>query len=64
MTQQQLDRAVARATGETVETIQRRGFGILIVPRQHLRPRDGGAQAGAKPSKPKNPNVQQLRQAA
>lgn len=41
MTQHQLDRAVARATGETVETIQRRGFRFVPMPRRnrHWRPR-------------------------
>ena len=35
MTQAQLDRAVARATGEHVETIQHRGFSAVTV---RLRP--------------------------
>ena len=39
MNQQQLDRAVARATGESVETIQRHGFIPIIV---SVRPRRRG----------------------
>lgn len=31
MTQRHLDRAVARATGESVATIRRRGFGLAAV---------------------------------
>lgn len=38
MNQNQLDRAVARATGETVETIQSRGFSFLPCPVQRCRP--------------------------
>jgi hypothetical protein len=34
MTQRELNRAVARATGETVETIARMGFSPLRVPFQ------------------------------
>lgn len=32
MTQKQLDRAIAQATGESVSTIRHRGFGLIIVP--------------------------------
>jgi hypothetical protein len=38
MNQYQLDRAVARATGETVETIQTRGFSFMPCPIQRCRP--------------------------
>jgi hypothetical protein len=31
--QNNLDRAVARATGETVERIQRMGFRLMVMPR-------------------------------
>jgi hypothetical protein len=45
MTQHQLDRAVARATGETVETIQHRGFSFCaarpVLPRTRHKPRFG-----------------------
>lgn len=41
MTQSQIDRAVARATGESVELIQRRGFSLhsMPVPLRRLRRR-------------------------
>jgi hypothetical protein len=39
MNQQQLDRAVARVTGESIETIQRHGFIPINV---NLRPRRRG----------------------
>lgn len=32
MNQRELDRAVARATGETVDRIQRIGFNLLVMP--------------------------------
>ena len=32
MTQAEIDRAVSRSTGETMETIKRRGFSILPLP--------------------------------
>jgi hypothetical protein len=44
MTQTQLDRAVARATGENVETIQRLGFSPVRPPQRfnpRLYPRPG-----------------------
>jgi hypothetical protein len=37
MTQNDLNRAVARATGETIDRIQRMGFGLIIVPRHSAR---------------------------
>ncbi len=33
MTQQQLDRVVARRTGESVRFIHRRGFQLIVVPK-------------------------------
>lgn len=42
MTQSQIDRAVARATGESVGLIQRRGFSLQNLPvplRRHRRRR-------------------------
>jgi len=39
MTQRELDRAVARATGETVAEIRRRGFSLLKGPRVLTRHR-------------------------
>jgi hypothetical protein len=63
MTQSQINREVAHATGETVEFIRQRGFGIVIVPRQQDRPRGNGGQTQAKQSKPV-PAVQQPRTAA
>jgi hypothetical protein len=33
MNQTNLDRAVARATGETVERVQRMGFSLMVMPR-------------------------------
>ena len=44
MTQNQLYREVAQATGESVNFIRQRGFGIIIVPRRRSRPRRGGAR--------------------
>jgi hypothetical protein len=32
MKQADIDRAVARATGETVEEVRHRGFGLIITP--------------------------------
>jgi hypothetical protein len=48
MTQPQLDRAVARLTGETVETIQCRGFTYVPSPkrRRHRHPRRRHARTG------------------
>jgi hypothetical protein len=45
MNQNQLYREVAHATGETVNFIRKRGFGIVIVPCQRNRPRRRGARA-------------------
>ena len=52
MKQSQINREVARATGESVEFIRKRGFDIIIVPVPRNRPRRGGAQAIANRSKP------------
>ena len=38
MTQQQLELAVARATGETLAVIRRRGFGLLDPPQVTFEP--------------------------
>ena len=53
MTQLQLDRAVARATGETVETIQKRGFSFQPMPqrKRNWRPRRRQARSFTKQSK-------------
>ena len=40
MTQQQLDRTVARKTGESLRTIRHLGFGIEAGPPQDLEPED------------------------
>jgi hypothetical protein len=40
MTQQQLDRTVARKTGESIHTIRHRGFSIQAGPPQDLEPED------------------------
>ena len=61
MTQNQLNREVAQATGETVEFVRKRGFGIVITPRRRFRPRGGGAQASVK--RPVKPTIQQLKAA-
>ena len=36
MTQQQLDRSVARRTGESVRFIHRRGFHLIVVPERAI----------------------------
>jgi hypothetical protein len=54
MSQSQLDSAVARATGENLETIQRRGFSPVRLPRRInrcLHPPRGGVRT-ARPSPP------------
>ena len=63
MNQNQLYREVARATGETVDFIRKRGFGIVIVQRHRARPRGEGGQARAQQSKPVDPVIQQLKAA-
>ena len=45
MTQNDVNRAVARATGETVERIKKLGFNMVIVPRFLPKPRRHGAYA-------------------
>ena len=35
MSQSDLDRAVARATGETVTEIRKMGFNLVVVPESH-----------------------------
>jgi hypothetical protein len=57
MNQNQLYREVAYATGETVNFIRKRGFGIVIVPCQRNRPRRRGTRA--KHSKRVRPDTQQ-----
>lgn len=54
MTQHHLDRAVARATGESVATIRRLGFGLavpVIVSRQ--RPQTARSQPAAPRKEPR-----------
>lgn len=51
MTQHQLDRAVARATGETVETIQRRGFSLV----SPARPQQRSCRPRRRPARPFTP---------
>lgn len=48
MTQNQIDRQVARKTGESVGFIRRLGFNVVIVPHRSYRPRQGGAQASTE----------------
>jgi hypothetical protein len=49
MSQNQLNREVAHATGESVGFIRSRGFNVVIVPQRSHRPRrDGNAQSSAK----------------
>ena len=43
MTQRDIDRAVARATGETVGRVHQMGFTLIVVPPQ---PRAWGLEAG------------------
>jgi hypothetical protein len=50
MTQNQLNREVAHATGESVGFIRSLGFSMVNVPQGYYRPRRTGAQA--KQSKP------------
>lgn len=56
MTQHQLDRAVARATGETVETIQRRGFSLEPA-RHHFRHWQSRRRQTRSVTKPKGGNA-------
>ena len=46
MTQQQLDRSVARRTGESVRFIHRRGFHLIVVPERAIA-REHGVSANA-----------------
>jgi len=39
MTQRDIDRAVARATGETVGRVHQMGFTLIVIPRHPLRRR-------------------------
>jgi hypothetical protein len=49
MSQNQLNREVAHATGESVGFIRHFGFGVVIVPKRSNQPRrGGGAQTSAK----------------
>ena len=45
MTQNQINREVAKATGETIERIRQIGFNVVIVPRYYRKPRPGGNQS-------------------
>ena len=63
MTQNQINREVAHATGESVGFIRSLGFEVVIVPRHKRRPRRGGAQARAKQSKGVVSKIQQLKAA-
>ena len=50
MTESALNRAVARATGETVRCVRHMGFTLHIVPARRRRPRPWqDAQTQAKP---------------
>jgi hypothetical protein len=65
MTQNQLNRAVAEATGETVEYVQKLGFNLVIVPQRQHKPRSGGGQAKRRRRSPAGqPGVQQPSTAA
>jgi hypothetical protein len=65
MTQTQLNRAVAEATGETVEYVQKLGFNLVIVPRRQYKPRnDGGQSKRRRRSTSGQPGVQQPSTAA
>ncbi len=66
MTQNQLNREVAQATGETVDFIRKRGFGIIITPhpRPRTRPRRSGGRLSANPSNSINSNHQPVYKAA
>jgi hypothetical protein len=51
MTQHQLERAVARATGESIETIQRHGFismPVIVRRPRHRRRRARSGRAGSR----------------
>jgi hypothetical protein len=49
MSQNQLNREIANATGESVGLIRSLGFNVVIVPQRSHRPRrDGSAQSSAK----------------
>jgi hypothetical protein len=48
MTQRHLDRAVARATGESISTIRRRGFGLAADDEQSPEPPNIPQAAEAK----------------
>jgi hypothetical protein len=55
MTQLQLDRAVARVTGETVDTIQARGFIYVSSPRRRRHRRTRRCHDRTGPSHPSVP---------
>lgn len=44
MSQSQLDQAVARATGESINTIRNHGFSPLYIPQVAYGPDHGGSQ--------------------
>jgi hypothetical protein len=56
MTQRDIDRAVARATGETVGRVQQIGFTLVVVPpqplprRRHARDHRSSLSAPGRPS--------------
>jgi hypothetical protein len=54
MTQHQLNRAVARATGETVETIRNRGFIFIACPKP-IRFRSGRSRRRSAQTVSKEP---------
>ena len=43
MTQAELDREVATSTGETLATVRRRGFSLMVIPRRKPRTVDWDA---------------------
>ena len=55
MTQNQINREVAHATGESVERIRRLGFNAVVVPHAQHKPRRGGALNRAKRAKRSKP---------
>lgn len=54
MTQEQLNREVARATGETIQLIREMGFGLLIMPDVVELTPQGGEQANQIPGQKKD----------
>jgi len=54
MTQGQLNRAVARATGETVNMVKQLGFGLLVIPEPAATSRRVRRHGGSGRSKSKH----------